>query len=217
MQSAVYLSESSWSSVCTKVPYQWWSIIPYGDCLQISWDITLEQNLSLLMNVHHFMANSNWYYCFFPTCSDCRSDGAEEVENERSASPIGSQSTVMDRNPSPPPEAADGEEDEDLDAIGDTVYSKHWLFSTLTRLIRVGRPSLLLSDILSDMTQGLSVKWQLILICLEKMLVYVHFKQGQFFVSSVTIKSVSFYSYLTIDCFDQLIETTNQITYNSCT
>ena len=44
----------------------------------------------------------------------------------------------MDRNPSPPPDTADGEEDGDLDAIGDTVYSKHWLFSTLTRLIHVG-------------------------------------------------------------------------------
>lgn len=43
----------------------------------------------------------------------------------------------MDRNPSPPPESADQEEDEALDSIGDTVYSKHWLFSTLTRLIHV--------------------------------------------------------------------------------
>uniref|UniRef100_A0A3B3YU96 Protein saal1 n=1 Tax=Poecilia mexicana TaxID=48701 RepID=A0A3B3YU96_9TELE len=43
----------------------------------------------------------------------------------------------MDRNPSPPPDQADGDEGEDLDAIGDTVYSKHWLFSTLTRLIQV--------------------------------------------------------------------------------
>lgn len=49
----------------------------------------------------------------------------------------------MDRNPSPPPDTADGEEDEDLDAIGDTVYSKHWLFSTLTHLIHVGRLLLL--------------------------------------------------------------------------
>lgn len=64
---------------------------------------------------------------------DCRGDGAEEVENESSTS----LSPVMDRNPSPPPEAAGGEEDEDLDAIGDTVYSKHWLFSTLTRLIHM--------------------------------------------------------------------------------
>nr|XP_020476585.1 protein SAAL1 isoform X2 [Monopterus albus] len=43
----------------------------------------------------------------------------------------------MDRNPSPPPDPADREENEDLDAIGDTVYSKHWLFSTLTRLIHM--------------------------------------------------------------------------------
>lgn len=100
---------------------------------------------------------------FFPPTSDCRGDGAEEVGNKNSTSPTGSQSPVMDRNPSPPPEVADGEEDEDLDAIGDTVYSKHWLFSTLTRLIHVGGPSLLLSHILSDVTQRLSVKSQLIL------------------------------------------------------
>uniref|UniRef100_A0A3P9M2B3 Serum amyloid A-like 1 n=1 Tax=Oryzias latipes TaxID=8090 RepID=A0A3P9M2B3_ORYLA len=46
-------------------------------------------------------------------------------------------SPVMDRNPSPPPEEGDGQEAEDADAIGDTVYSKHWLFSTLTRLIHM--------------------------------------------------------------------------------
>uniref|UniRef100_A0A7N8XWZ2 Serum amyloid A-like 1 n=1 Tax=Mastacembelus armatus TaxID=205130 RepID=A0A7N8XWZ2_9TELE len=58
-------------------------------------------------------------------------------EKDRSSSPNEIQSPVMERNPSPPPETADGEEDEDLDAIGDTVYSKHWLFSTLTRLINM--------------------------------------------------------------------------------
>lgn len=42
----------------------------------------------------------------------------------------------MDRNPSPPPDRADGTGEED-DAIGETVYSKHWLFSTLTRLIQM--------------------------------------------------------------------------------
>ncbi|XP_070828922.1 protein saal1 [Chaetodon trifascialis] len=68
---------------------------------------------------------------------DCRADSAEDVETERSSSPTGTQSPVMDRNPSPPPDTADGEEDGDLDAIGDTVYSKHWLFSTLTRLIHM--------------------------------------------------------------------------------
>ncbi|XP_023278158.1 protein SAAL1 [Seriola lalandi dorsalis] len=68
---------------------------------------------------------------------DCSVDGAEEVENDSLTSRTGIESPVMDRNPSPPPETADGEEDEDLDAIGDTVYSKHWLFSTLTRLIHM--------------------------------------------------------------------------------
>lgn len=67
------------------------------------------------------------------------------MEAERSSSPTGIQSPVMDRNPSPPPDTADGEEDGDLDAIGDTVYSKHWLFSTLTRLIHVGRLLMLMS------------------------------------------------------------------------
>lgn len=68
---------------------------------------------------------------------DSRADGTEEEETERSSSPYEIQSPVLDRNPSPPPDTADGEEDGDLDAIGDTVYSKHWLFSTLTRLIRM--------------------------------------------------------------------------------
>ncbi|XP_005990549.1 protein saal1 [Latimeria chalumnae] len=44
----------------------------------------------------------------------------------------------MDRNPSPPP--SEEEEDAGGDAIGNTVYSKHWLFSTLTRLIEVVAP-----------------------------------------------------------------------------
>lgn len=65
-------------------------------------------------------------------------DSTEHVEKESSSSPSGTQSPVMDRNPSPPPDAANGEEDEDVDAIGGTIYSKHWLFSTLTRLIDVG-------------------------------------------------------------------------------
>lgn len=78
--------------------------------------------------------NHALYVLPFP---DRRVDGAEEVEGKRSPSPAGSHSPVMDRNPSPPPETAGGDEDGDLDAIGDTVYSKHWLFSTLTRLINV--------------------------------------------------------------------------------
>uniref|UniRef100_A0A8D0C6S4 Serum amyloid A like 1 n=1 Tax=Salvator merianae TaxID=96440 RepID=A0A8D0C6S4_SALMN len=41
----------------------------------------------------------------------------------------------MDRNPSPP--SSDGEEETAVaeDSIGNTVYSKHWLFSVLTKLI----------------------------------------------------------------------------------
>ncbi|KAF1573253.1 UNVERIFIED_CONTAM: Protein SAAL1, partial [Eudyptes robustus] len=42
----------------------------------------------------------------------------------------------MDRNPSPP--SSDAEEEGD--AVGNTVYSKHWLFSILTRLIEVISP-----------------------------------------------------------------------------
>lgn len=60
------------------------------------------------------------------------------MKDERSPSSSGGQSPVLDRNPSPPPDTADGDEDGVSDAIGDTVYSKHWLFSTLTRLINVG-------------------------------------------------------------------------------
>ncbi|XP_035252565.1 protein saal1 [Anguilla anguilla] len=41
----------------------------------------------------------------------------------------------MDRNPSPPP--SQGSEPEvESDSIGETLYSKHWLFSTLTSLIQ---------------------------------------------------------------------------------
>ncbi|XP_074534458.1 protein saal1 [Halichoeres trimaculatus] len=58
-------------------------------------------------------------------------------ETETSSSPSGKESPDLDRNPSPPRDTADGEEGEDVDAIGETVYSKHWLFSTLTRLINM--------------------------------------------------------------------------------
>ncbi|CAI9564524.1 unnamed protein product [Staurois parvus] len=39
----------------------------------------------------------------------------------------------MDRNPSPP--TSEDEEEPSGDCIGNTVYSKHWFFSTLTKLI----------------------------------------------------------------------------------
>ncbi|XP_040017717.2 protein saal1 [Gasterosteus aculeatus] len=58
--------------------------------------------------------------------------------NENSSSPSGILlSPATDRNPSPPPRAAGEKTTGDVDAIGDTVYSKHWLFSTLTRLIQM--------------------------------------------------------------------------------
>uniref|UniRef100_A0A1A8MS43 Serum amyloid A-like 1 n=1 Tax=Nothobranchius pienaari TaxID=704102 RepID=A0A1A8MS43_9TELE len=68
---------------------------------------------------------------------DSSVDGAEHEEADRSSPLSGTRSPVMDRNPSPPPEKAVGEDDEDLDAIGETIYSKHWIFSTLTRLINM--------------------------------------------------------------------------------
>ncbi|KAK2917754.1 protein saal1 [Channa argus] len=68
---------------------------------------------------------------------DCSVDAAKEVEDERPSSPGKIESPVLDRNPSPPPDSGDGQKDEALDAIGDTVYSKHWLFGTLTRLIHI--------------------------------------------------------------------------------
>ncbi|XP_077309666.1 protein SAAL1, partial [Lithobates pipiens] len=39
----------------------------------------------------------------------------------------------MDRNPSPP--ASDEEDEQPGDCIGNTMYSKHWFFTTLTKLI----------------------------------------------------------------------------------
>ncbi|XP_077423878.1 protein saal1 [Vanacampus margaritifer] len=68
---------------------------------------------------------------------DCSIDGAEDVASETYTPQNGDPSPEMERNPSPPPETADGDEAENADAIGDTVYSKHWLFSTLSHLIQV--------------------------------------------------------------------------------
>ncbi|XP_033824375.1 protein saal1 isoform X1 [Periophthalmus magnuspinnatus] len=65
---------------------------------------------------------------------DCN-PGVVDAGGDNSSSPEGSESPELDRNPSPPP--ANEEAGEDADAIGDTVYSKHWLFSTLTRLIQM--------------------------------------------------------------------------------
>ncbi|XP_057185900.1 protein saal1 [Triplophysa rosa] len=60
----------------------------------------------------------------------------EDVDGDRSGSSAAG-SPEMDRNPSPPPEEDEPKASEEADAIGETVYSKHWLFSTLTRLIQM--------------------------------------------------------------------------------
>ncbi|XP_041445269.1 protein saal1 isoform X1 [Xenopus laevis] len=56
-----------------------------------------------------------------------------ENHNKDSSPRLPGESGTMDRNPSPP--SSDDEEAPEDDSIGDTVYSKHWFFSTLTRLI----------------------------------------------------------------------------------
>jgi len=43
----------------------------------------------------------------------------------------------LDRNPSPPPELAENRELLSAECIGDTAFSKHWLFTTLIKLIKV--------------------------------------------------------------------------------
>ncbi|XP_057693891.1 protein saal1 [Corythoichthys intestinalis] len=72
---------------------------------------------------------------FFHKTMDCSIDGANDVASE-TCSQVRDHSPELERNPSPPPDPSDGEEVKDTDAIGDTVYSKHWLFSTLSRLIQ---------------------------------------------------------------------------------
>lgn len=62
----------------------------------------------------------------------------QEVDGDSCGSSTAA-SPEMDRNPSPPPEEDETEAGEEADAIGETVYSKHWLFSTLTRLIQVSQ------------------------------------------------------------------------------
>ncbi|XP_072528393.1 protein saal1 [Salminus brasiliensis] len=67
---------------------------------------------------------------------DHKENCTEEGDDDQSSSSSRPESPEMDRNPSPPPEG-DEETVEEADAIGETVYSKHWLFSTLTHLIQM--------------------------------------------------------------------------------
>ena len=45
--------------------------------------------------------------------------------------------TFLDRNPSPPPEILDSDENLVPDRIGDSVYSKRWLYKTLMNMLKV--------------------------------------------------------------------------------
>lgn len=88
--------------------------------------------------LHHRIYDGSETPVFFLFSSaDCEADGVKE-ERPPSSSRGQSPDHQEHRNPSPPPDTAGGDEDAVSDAIGDTVYSKHWLFSTLTRLISVG-------------------------------------------------------------------------------
>ncbi|XP_041705755.2 protein saal1 [Coregonus clupeaformis] len=64
-------------------------------------------------------------------------DHSADDDNSSIWSSSPANSPVMDRNPSPPPDKEGEQGGEEVDAIGETVYSKHWLFSTLTRLIQI--------------------------------------------------------------------------------
>ncbi|KAM4617278.1 protein SAAL1 [Discoglossus pictus] len=58
-----------------------------------------------------------------------------EKQSADSSSVHPQKSSNVDRNPSPP--SSDDEEPPTEDSIGNTVYSKHWLFSTLNKVIEL--------------------------------------------------------------------------------
>ena len=66
-------------------------------------------------------------------------DGATDTtqsESDGENADRGIQGELKDRNPEPPPELLK-ERILDADNIGGTVFSKHWLFTTLMKLIQV--------------------------------------------------------------------------------
>lgn len=89
----------------------------------------------------------------------------EEVDGDSCGSSTAG-SLEMDRNPSPPPEEDETEAGEEADAIGETVYSKHWLFSTLTRLIQTvtdqeSEPSDSSVELTDDLEEDLCKVWDM--------------------------------------------------------
>ncbi|XP_051740709.1 protein saal1 isoform X1 [Ctenopharyngodon idella] len=90
---------------------------------------------------------------------------SQEVDGDSCGSST-SGSPEMDRNPSPPPEEDETEAGEEADAIGETVYSKHWLFSTLTRLIEMvtdqgNGPSDFSMELMDDLEEDLCKVWDM--------------------------------------------------------
>uniref|UniRef100_A0AAR2K6F0 Protein saal1 n=1 Tax=Pygocentrus nattereri TaxID=42514 RepID=A0AAR2K6F0_PYGNA len=94
------------------------------------------------------------------TFSDHKESCTEEVDDDESSSSSHPDSPEMDRNPSPPPEGAE-ESVEEADAIGSTVYSKHWLFSTLTRLIEVSEQGEGLEELSEELEDELCKVWDM--------------------------------------------------------
>lgn len=89
----------------------------------------------------------------------------EEVDGDSCGSST-TGSLEMDRNPSPPPEEDETEACEEVDAIGETVYSKHWIFSTLTRLIQMvtdqeNGPSDSSVELTEDLEEDLCKVWDM--------------------------------------------------------
>lgn len=87
--------------------------------------------------------------------------GSEEVDGDSCGS-----SPELDRNPSPPPEEDETEAAEEADTIGQTIYSKHWLFSTLTRLIQMVSdqecgPSDSSTELMDDLEEDLCKVWDM--------------------------------------------------------
>ncbi|XP_036391653.1 protein saal1 isoform X1 [Megalops cyprinoides] len=61
---------------------------------------------------------------------------SQEELNARSPSPKADLDSMLHRNPSPPSNQEEDKSHLERESIGETLYSKHWLFSTLTCLIQ---------------------------------------------------------------------------------
>ena len=64
-------------------------------------------------------------------------DHQSSDDAEAEGGDAGYRESALDQNPEAPAELLDRGDLISADNIGDTVFSKHWLFSTLMRLIQV--------------------------------------------------------------------------------